>query len=100
MPGFWNLSVSHFDFAKATQNRGGAKSTPALSLSQVYGAIAYYLDHQTELDRVSCAKRSSTPRRQVRTLGMVALKVSWTGLLAGTGKVRTQGRVPNRLSGT
>ena len=34
---------------------------PALSLSQVYGAIAYYLDHQAELDRVSCAKRSSTP---------------------------------------
>ena len=61
MPGFWNLSVSHFDFAKATQNRGGAKSTPALSLSKVYGAIAYYLDHQAELDRVSCAKRSSTP---------------------------------------
>src|SRR5499427_9399609 len=24
---------------------------PALSLSQVYGAIAYYLDHQTELDQ-------------------------------------------------
>jgi uncharacterized protein (DUF433 family) len=23
---------------------------PALSLSQVYAAIAYYLDHQTELD--------------------------------------------------
>ena len=23
---------------------------PALSLSQVYGAIAYYLDHQAELD--------------------------------------------------
>jgi uncharacterized protein (DUF433 family) len=25
-------------------------SFPALSLSQVYAAIAYYLDHQTELD--------------------------------------------------
>ncbi len=24
---------------------------PALSLSQVYGAIAYYLDHQAELDQ-------------------------------------------------
>ena len=24
---------------------------PALSLSQVYGAIAYYLDHQPELDQ-------------------------------------------------
>jgi uncharacterized protein (DUF433 family) len=24
---------------------------PALSLSQVYGAIAYYLDQQTELDQ-------------------------------------------------
>ena len=24
---------------------------PALSLSQVYGAIAYYLDHQVELDQ-------------------------------------------------
>jgi len=25
--------------------------TPALSLSQVYAAIAYYLDHQIELDQ-------------------------------------------------
>ena len=32
---------------------------PLLKLSQVYGAVAYYLDHQTALDRYLEAKRRS-----------------------------------------
>jgi uncharacterized protein (DUF433 family) len=32
---------------------------PALSLSQVYGAIAYYLDHQAELDQYLAQNEAS-----------------------------------------
>jgi len=32
---------------------------PLLKLSQIYGAVAYYLDHQTAVDRYLEAKRRS-----------------------------------------
>jgi uncharacterized protein (DUF433 family) len=48
-----------YEYQKGRSPEAIQDAFPALSLSQVYGAIAYYLDHQPELDQYLAQNESS-----------------------------------------
>ena len=77
-----------YAFLRGESPEGIAESFPALSLEQVYGAIAFYLANQRAIDAYLEEGRLSSPGCEKRLVGSIPCSMpSWT---------QRDGRLPAR----
>ena len=66
---------------------------PALSLEQIHGAIAFYLDHQAEIDKYLVARRAKERNEAVGRLHPTFQREAYGERLARSGTIGFSGAV-------